>query len=95
MFNPEARWDRPLPADAVEAGEAIEVEASFKPGKFLPVWFILSGQKHNVKKVNFFWQKKNGRETFCFFSVTDEQDALYKLCFSRQTLVWRLIDGEE
>lgn len=77
--------------DIIQLGEPIAVEAVFNKGKFSPVWFIFSGQKHMVKKVQFFWKERKGRDTFYIFSVTDENNTVYKICFNPQSLDWRLL----
>ncbi len=94
MFNVNARWDRPLPQDDLDGGEPIEVGVSFKIDKFFPIWFVLSGGKHIIKKVPFVWKKSKGRNLFYIFSVIDEHNALYKLCFNRQSLRWQLVTDE-
>ncbi len=94
MFNPEARWDRPLPQDDVLPGEAIDVVVSFKGGGFFPLWFFLHGNKHIIKNVQFSWQEKKGREVFHLFSVMDNYDTHYTICFIRKSFRWRVIEKE-
>lgn len=91
MFNPHARWDRALPQDEEYVGEAVEVVTVFKAGKFFPICFVSSGNKHKIKKINFAWKEKKGREVFNLFSVTDENNSVYKLYFCRNTLNWKLV----
>ncbi|MFH1093932.1 MAG: hypothetical protein V1739_07245 [Candidatus Omnitrophota bacterium] len=91
MFNPEARWDRPLPQDETLPGQAIDIVVSFKRGGFFPLWFFLHGNKHMIKNVQFAWQEKKGADVFHLFSVTDNNDTQYTICFLRNSMRWRLI----
>ncbi|MCG2710881.1 MAG: hypothetical protein L6416_00890 [Candidatus Omnitrophica bacterium] len=91
MFNPEARWDRPLPQDDAFCGQAIDVVVSFKRGGFFPLWFFLHGNKHIIKNVQFSWQEKKGAEAFHLFSVTDSNDTQYTICFIPGNFRWRVI----
>ena len=94
MFNANARWDRPLPQDDALPGEAIDVVVSFKRGGFFPLWFFLHGNKHMIKNVQFTWQEKKGAEAFNLFSVTDNNDTQYTICFIPQSLVWKIVREE-
>ena len=94
MFNADARWDRPLPQDDILAGEPIDVVVSFKGAKFFPLWFFLHGDKHIIKNIQFTWQEKKGREVFYLFSVTDNYDIRYTVCFLRQSMRWKAIGKE-
>jgi hypothetical protein len=92
MFNAEARWDRPLPRDNIMPGNPVNVVASFKEDRFFPLWFFLHGDRHLVKKVQFIWQERKGREKFYLFSVTDTYDTQYTLCFLYQSMRWLAIE---
>lgn len=94
MFNKEARWDRPLPHDDGLPGEVIDVVVSFKRGGFFPLWFFLHGNKHVIKNVQFAWQEKRGKEVFRLFSITDNYDTQYTLCFKFNTLCWKIIEND-
>ncbi len=94
MFNPHARWDRPLPRDNVLPGEEIEAAAVFTRGKILPLWFNFCGERHIVKKIFFVWKERKGGEEFCLYSVSDKDGCKYRLCLSRQKLLWRLLNDE-
>ncbi|MDD5745782.1 MAG: hypothetical protein PHO30_00820 [Candidatus Omnitrophica bacterium] len=95
MFNPQARWDRPLPNDVQFPGEPVDVVVSCKQAGFFPLWFFFHGVKHVIKNVQLTWQENKGREEFHLFSVCDELNNRYTLCCSRQSLRWRVIaDGD-
>ena len=94
MFNANARWDRPLPQDDALPGEAIDVVVSFKRGGFFPLWFSLHGDKHMIKNVQFTWQEKKGAEVFNLFSVTDNNDTQYTICFARKSFRRRVIEKD-
>lgn len=91
MFNPQARWDRPLPRDKDMDAEPVEVTVLFKPGRFLPTAFSLHGNDHCIKRIEFVWKDKKGQNLFYLFSVTDTSNNSYTLCFNRQGLIWKLI----
>jgi hypothetical protein len=91
MFNPEARWDRHLPADDVLPGEAVDVVAVFKKNGIIPRGFTLRGQTYRIQRIEFAWKERKGREMFHLFSVTDEQQRVHTLCVSRESLVWRIL----
>ena len=91
MFNPQARWDRPLPQADTLPGEPIEVIVSFKDGRFLPLEFSFNDEQHLIKKIEFVWKENKGREIFYLFSITDTFKNRYTICFHRQSLNWRLI----
>ncbi|MFH2138411.1 MAG: hypothetical protein ABII88_07860 [Candidatus Omnitrophota bacterium] len=91
MFNPHARWDRPLPQEGSLPGEPIDVVVNFKQKRFYPVCFFFGNRKHIIKAVQFVWKEKKGRDLFYLFNITDEQESVYTMCFSSQSLRWRLI----
>lgn len=92
MFNANARWDRPLPHDEMLPGQTIDVVVSFKRGGFFPLWFFLHGDKHMIKNVQFAWQEKKGTEQFQLFSVTDNNNTRYTICFAQRSFRWRIIN---
>ncbi|MCK4994124.1 MAG: hypothetical protein KAS13_03650 [Candidatus Omnitrophica bacterium] len=94
MFNANARWDRPLPQDDALPGQSIDVVVSFKRGGFFPLWFFLHGNKHIIKNVQFTWQEKKGIGVFDLFSVSDNNDTQYTICFIRKSFLWRIIEKD-
>jgi hypothetical protein len=91
MFNPNARWDRPLPQDnSAKADEPIEVEAIFEKGKITPLWFNFGGIRHNIKEVTYRWQDRKGQEILYYFSVSDGEE-VFQIYLSNKTLTWKLI----
>ena len=95
MFNANARWDRPLPQEDTLLGQEVDVVVSFKGQKFFPIWFFLHGDKHMIKNVQFSWQEKKGREVFELFSVTDNNNTQYTICFIRESFRWRIINAAD
>ncbi len=91
MFNPNARWDRPLPQDGQACDEPIEVEAVFKKGRITPLWFSFSGIRYEIKKITYKWQDRKGQEVLYYFSVSDGEE-VFQIYFSNKTLTWRIRD---
>ena len=92
MFNPQARWDRVLPQgdDSPEIlNESIKVNCLFERGKIIPRYFIWKNKLYKVKKLNFFWQHKQGRETISSFSL-ETNSGTYQLSLSNINLSWKL-----
>lgn len=54
-----------------------------------PVWFIWSGKKYHVYKVNHMWKEGNGREVLVFFSVSDQANT-YLLCYNALDMEWTI-----
>ncbi|MBU1087207.1 MAG: hypothetical protein KKD05_06770 [Candidatus Omnitrophica bacterium] len=94
MFNPNARWDRPLPREDTLPGENVDIVVSFKQGGFFPLWFFINSRKHIIKDVHLKWQDKKGLEVFQLFSVSDTNNSRYTLCFSQQRMKWKIIEEE-
>ncbi len=94
MFNPNARWDRPMPQDDTLPGENVDIVVSFKQGGFFPLWFFLNSNKHTIKNINLKWHDKKGKEVFQLFSVSDTNNSRYTLCFSQQRMKWKIIEAE-
>ena len=93
-FNPQARWDRHIPetdsqSDPQELNEPIAVLAWFKNGKIQPRLFVWKNKKYKVKKVNYNWQERRGRETLSLFSVNTGSD-LFQISFNNFTYSWHL-----
>lgn len=89
MFNPDARWDRPLPLDNQASEEPIIVSAIFQKGKILPRWFILDGRIHRIKAITYQWQARRGQEVLHYFSVDDGTN-IYQIYLNTRYLSWRL-----
>lgn len=89
MFNPQARWDRPSFRAKNRSHQAIEVVASFTPGKIRPIYFRLGNQEYEVERINYFWKDYQGREKLYCFSVTNGVNT-FQIYFSNRTLSWRL-----
>jgi len=90
MFNAHVRWDRPSFKNKQD--QAIDVVASFAPGKIKPIYFTLRNQRYDISRVNFFWKDYLGREKLYCFSVTDGNNT-FQIYFSNHTLSWRLANG--
>jgi hypothetical protein len=90
MFNPEARWDRRLPGDGRQTQESVEVFVRFLKGKIIPLYFVLSGNRFNISRINYGWTERKGKVLFYYFSVSDRTD-IYHLCFNSETMSWYLI----
>lgn len=89
MFNPNARWDRPMPQDNRSYDEPIEVEVVFEKGKIMPLWFSFGGIRHEIKEITYRWQDRKGEEVLHYFSVSDGED-LYQIYFSNKSLTWKI-----
>lgn len=92
MFNPEARWDRNLPQENNESeslNEAIIMVCLFDKSKPLPRYFRWRNYLYKVKKVNFFWQQRQGRETLSYFSL-ETNSGTYQVSFSNISLCWKM-----
>ena len=93
MFNPQARWDRPMPKRKNHHYQTIEVVAQFRPGKIKPLYFILNNQRYEVERINYFWKDYRGRESLYCFSVSDAVNT-FQIYFSNYSLSWRLVKIE-
>ncbi|MBL7131848.1 MAG: hypothetical protein ISS45_10705 [Candidatus Omnitrophica bacterium] len=92
MFNPQARWDRNLPQENRQdelLNEPIAVSCLFDKGKTLPRYFIWRNQLHKVKKINFFWQQRQGRAVLSYFAL-ETNFGIYQVSFSNITLSWQM-----
>ena len=90
MFNPQARWDRSLPADAGEKSEPVEVAARFIKGKIVPLWFVLKESRCNISRINYSWTERKGRCLIYYFSVSDKSDD-YRIFLDAEVMSWRLL----
>ena len=93
-FNPKSRWDRHIPetddlSQSGELNERIEVLAWFKNGRIHPRIFIWKNKTYKIKKINYNWQERHGKETISLFSISTGVD-LYQISFSNTTYGWRL-----
>ncbi len=91
MFNPQARWDRHLPGDGSREAETVEVVARFQKGKIIPLYFILSGNRFDISRINYSWIERKGRERVFYFSVSDKSDN-YCLFLDVEAMSWRLLN---
>jgi hypothetical protein len=90
MFNHQARWDRNLPqTDTQPSGADIIVQCLFDKNRLIPQSFSWRNRDFLIKKINFSWKNKQGRDTLYFFSVSTSSGA-YEIVFSQETLSWRL-----
>jgi hypothetical protein len=96
MFNPEARWDRPLPQTPSEEREPIVVVAGFKPAvkdfdtvKIRPFYFIRKKEPIKVDKINYSWVEKRGQAKLYYFSVSAGGN-IYYLCLDAERMNWSL-----
>jgi hypothetical protein len=90
MFNPQARWDRALPADAGDKSEAVEVIARFIKGKIIPLCFILKENRCNISRINYSWTERKGKSLIYYFSVSDKSDD-YRIFLEAESMSWRLL----
>ena len=92
MFNPQARWDRNLPQEETQDelfNEPIEMSCLFTKGKPLPRYFVWRDKIYRVKRVNFFWQERQGREILSYFSLQTNLGT-YQVGFSNIAMSWKL-----
>lgn len=92
MFNPQARWDRNLPQEHSAQGllnEPIEMTCLFAKGKAWPRYFVWRKQLYKVKRLNFFWQERQGRAVISYFALETNRGT-YQVSFSNVVLSWRL-----
>jgi hypothetical protein len=92
MFNPQARWDRNLPQQESKSdllNEPIAVTCLFSKGKAWPRYFIWRKRLYRIKKVNFFWQERQGRAVLSYFAL-ETNSGTYQISFSNIELSWRL-----
>jgi hypothetical protein len=92
MFNPQARWDRNLPQEETAPeliNEPIDMTCLFSKGKALPRYFIWKKRLYRIKKVNFFWQERQGRATLSYFSL-ETNSGIYQVSFSNISLSWKM-----
>ena len=90
MFNPNSRWDRRLPNDAQEAGEAVDVLCCCRQGKVIPQAFSRGSARIAVQRINHSWQERSGRSLLRYYSVSDGTDT-YCLSLDSETMSWRLL----
>jgi hypothetical protein len=94
-FSPKARWDRNIPKTQEtndtepSFNEKIDVLAYFKSTKIYPRAFLWKGKAYKIKKVNYSWQERAGRETLNYFSVTTGLD-LYQISYNNTSYAWYL-----
>ncbi len=93
-FNPHARWDRHIPQggapqDSGLVNERIEVLALFRQAKIYPRLFIWRDKIYRIRRLNYNWQERRGRELINFFSVDTGSD-LYQISFNNETSGWRI-----
>jgi hypothetical protein len=89
MFNPEARWDRNMPADSDEHSQPAEVFARFLKGKVIPLYFVLNEQRIQISRINYAWTERKGKVLLRYFSVSDKDDT-YILMLNAETMSWRM-----
>lgn len=92
MFNPQARWDRNLPQQESQGqllNEPVSVGCFFAKGKTLPRYFIWRKRLYKVKRVNFFWQQRQGRAVLNYFAL-ETNSGTYQISFSNDTLSWQM-----
>lgn len=93
-FNPQARWDRHIPQSSASTDtglidEKIEVLALFRQARIYPRLFIWREKRYRIKRLNYNWQQRRGRELINYFSVDTGSD-LYQISFNNETLGWRI-----
>ncbi len=73
--------------------EIVGVEAGFWGGKIYPLRFVWGGRRHEVKRVNLVFERKNGgRKYLCF--VVDTGGMVAELAFDRQDLGFSITNVE-
>lgn len=71
-------------------GENVDVAVVFKDGQApAPKWFIWSGRKHAVDRVEHVWKKRDGNMPLWGYSLLCGAD-VYELAWNSQTFRWRL-----
>lgn len=93
-FNLHARWDRHIPQGSASTDrglidEKIEVLALFRQARVYPRLFIWREKRYRIKRLNYNWQQRRGRELINYFSVDTGSD-LYQISFNNETLGWRI-----
>lgn len=92
MFNPQARWDRSLPQETSPEeliNEPIAVVCLFAKTKAIPRYFIWRKRLYRVKKVNFFWQERQGGAMISYFAL-ETASGIYQISFSNINLSWQI-----
>jgi len=92
MFNPQARWDRNLPQQENQGqllNEPVSVSCLFTKGKAIPRYFTWKNRLYKVKRVNFFWQQRQGRAVLSYFAL-ETNSGTYQISFSNETLSWQI-----
>ena len=90
MFNYQARWDRDLPQNNMrENGNPIAVHCLIEKGRITPESFVWNNQTFDIKKINFRWSDKKGKDTLSIFSGSTKQGS-YEIAFSSVKLSWNM-----
>ncbi|HTL39202.1 MAG TPA: hypothetical protein VL306_00080 [Methylomirabilota bacterium] len=71
--------------------EPIEVMALFKLKHTMPNRFWWQGKEIVIQKINLAYSKREGRNKFYFFAVTDGAN-YFKLQLNAESLTWTLLE---
>ena len=75
--------------------EKIKVGVIFKEnGGFKLLWFKRQEQFHQIKKITYCWTSYQGEAKIYHFSVLDQHDNLFELCYNTRQLYWILRQAE-
>jgi hypothetical protein len=58
--------------------------------KVRPVWFVWEKQEYRIKEITYTWSSKEGVAELWHFSVIDQNDNLYELCYHDKSMLWML-----
>ncbi len=75
--------------------QPIRVGAVFgPPDRIRPAWFIWKGRRHNIKRVTYTWDQKEGNSWIQNFAVFDGSN-MYHISYHREAMTWRLVALED
>ncbi len=72
-----------------DVNEMVGVDVSFWGSRVVPTRFVWDGRRHDVKRINMKFERKNaGRRYLCF--ALDTGSMLVELAMDREDLSWRV-----
>ena len=74
-----------------QINEPIEVVVRFAVNQILPVKFLWHGREVIITKINLTYSKRDGRDKFYYFAVTDGAN-YFKMQFNTESLIWTLLE---
>ena len=72
-----------------EIHEPIQVGVVFDRNQIRPVWFVWRGRRHDVQRVTYIWNDRQGAARLFRFAVTDGAN-VFELCFNAGAARWDL-----